>query len=454
MERLPEMIKQKLQSAWPILLIFGLALLVRVIYNLTVAYPYTPHNDSAAYQALAFHLLDEHVYAIQPYFSNVSRAPLWPLIIAALSLIFGRENIVDRLFLSLIDAGTCVLIYLFARTLFQRWPALLAALFACIYTAMYIYTGWMYTETLFTFLLMAVCFCVLLIQRHEKRRWWLVILCGVLLALLSLTRPNGVLMIGLVILSFPVLFWRKMSWRRMAGYAGVMALVSCLLIVPWTIRNYLASGHFVLIATGDGTVLLGSYNDQSIANQGHWLNPASVYPQQYVRDIPNCNAACGYADEERRKAAALAWIEAHPRSLPRLMVLHLQNFFKPYSGEADSPLSRFPYQKGAHFVLNMSQTLPSFVFALAALGFLTTLRKYWRELFFVYLAILATVVEALVYYGSPRFRAPIEPLLLLLSAGAIWWLARNAPGTLRHFLQRRFAPRQVSRSADVDQSLS
>src|SRR5579883_2763523 len=146
------MIQQKLFPAWPVLLIFGLALLVRVVYNFTAAALYTPQNDSAVYQILAFHLLDEHMYARQAYIPTVERAPFWPLVIAGLSLLFGRENIVDRLFLSVVDAGTCVLIYLFARALFQRRAALLAALFACIYTSMYIYTGWMYSETLFTFL--------------------------------------------------------------------------------------------------------------------------------------------------------------------------------------------------------------------------------------------------------------------------------------------------------------
>ena len=58
----------------------------------------------------------------------------------------------------------------------------------------------MYAEALFTFLLTAVCYCVFRIQRDEgkSRRLW--ILCGVLLALLALTRPNGIVIAGSVIL--------------------------------------------------------------------------------------------------------------------------------------------------------------------------------------------------------------------------------------------------------------
>jgi hypothetical protein len=61
------------------------------------------------------------------------------------------------------------------------------------------------------------------------------------------------------------------------------------------------------------------------------------------------------------------------------------------------------------------------IFALAALGFIVTLKR-WRELFFIYLVILETIAECIVFYGIPRFRAPIEPLLILLAAGALWWL--------------------------------
>jgi len=32
-----------------------------------------------------------------------------------------------------------------------------------------------------------------------------------------------------------------------------------------------------------------------------------------------------------------------------------------------------------------------------------------------------TIAQCIIFYGSARFRAPIEPMLILLAAGAIWW---------------------------------
>ncbi len=42
-----------------------------------------------------------------------------------------------------------------------------------------------------------------------------------------------------------------------------------------------------------------------------------------------------------------------------------------------------------------------------------------------------TIAECIIYYGMPRFRAPIEPMLIILATGSIWWLTHKDKGTLR-----------------------
>ena len=115
--------------------IFALALLVRVVYNLTVAARYTPLHDSLTAQNLAFNMLDKHCYCLIQGVT-VDRAPLWSFLIAGLALVAGRGNLVDRLFLSAVDALTCVLIYYLARDLFGKRVGLIAGLVACVYPAL------------------------------------------------------------------------------------------------------------------------------------------------------------------------------------------------------------------------------------------------------------------------------------------------------------------------------
>src|SRR5581483_12521105 len=154
-EKTPDM--QRIRPFLPAALVFGVALLVRILYNLIVAHAYFPEYDSAQYILIGFNLIDEHCFCLHPYITTVYRPPLWPFVIAGLSLIFGRADIYDRFFLCCLGAGTCVLISLFARDLFRGRIGLLAGLSAALYPALFIYDGWMYTESLYTFLLLAVC---------------------------------------------------------------------------------------------------------------------------------------------------------------------------------------------------------------------------------------------------------------------------------------------------------
>ena len=257
--------------------IFALALLVRVVYNLTVAARYTPLHDSLTAQNLAFNMLDKHCYCLIQGVT-VDRAPLWSFLIAGLALVAGRGNLVDRLFLSAVDALTCVLIYYLARDLFGKRVGLIAGLVACVYPALYIYTGWMYAETLYTFLQTALVYCVLRIQRSGGRNGWLWVVCGVLLGLLALTRPNGVAVVGLVVVWCVVLVWRKRLPREALWRLVLTVVVAFAVIAPWTVRNYVVSHSFVLVAAGDGTVLRGAYNNyvfnHSRGPAGQWYSPA------------------------------------------------------------------------------------------------------------------------------------------------------------------------------------
>ena len=432
---------KRIKPFLPSISIFCIALLVRIVYNLTVARDYYPLHDSLGYQIMAFNMLDKHCFCLSPHnttVSTVTRVPLWPLAISAVSLIAGRANIFARLFLSFADAGTCVLIYLFARDLFNKRLGLVAGLIACVYPALYIYTGWMYAEALFTFLLTAVCYCVFRIQRDEgkSRRLW--ILCGVLLALLALTRPNGIVVTGWVILWAAFLVWRKRLPKRALVHAALAALVACALISPWSIRNYLVSHSFVPLAVGDGQVLVGAYNNTILTEKnylGFWVRSGATGLRIVT---PPCQGytACEVAHDNAEIDTALQWIKSHPDDIPRLMFYHLRNFFTPFTGEADLPMIRFPGQRSSQIVLAMSETFPIPILLLAGPGLVVTFRRYWHELLFAYGVIVSTLGESLIFYGNARFRSPIEPILILLTTGALRWLTHTEPGTLNGSLSQ------------------
>ncbi len=432
---------KRLRPWLPAMAIFCLALFVRVLYNNTVAQHYYPLHDSLFYQTIGLNLIKEHCFCLHPYISTVYRAPLWPFIMAGLSLIFGPSDYFARLFLCLVGSGTCVLVYLFARDLFNGRIGVVAGIAAAIYPELYIYDGWLYTESLYIFLLLAVCYILFRIfrSRTDKIGPWL--WCGALLGLLSLTRPNGIIVIGIMIVWAIGMIWLKVLKRRVA-ITGLIAatLLACVLIAPWTVRNYLVSHSFIPVATGDGTVLLGAYNDQILTNpyyNGTWIDPLKSRPD-VAKPFPlyTCTPPCEVARENAYKDAAVQWVESHVSVMPHLLALHFINLWQPATNEADLPIDRFPGQRSSQIVLRMMETFPIPVFILAFVGLAVTLWK-WRELLFIYAMIALTIAQALFFYGSARFRAPIEPMLILLASGTLWWFTSSQEGTLRWLLDRQ-----------------
>ena len=411
----------------PLIVVFCVALTVRVAYNFTVAAGYFPLHDSLTYQNIAFHLVQEHCYCLYSHLPTVDRAPLWPFVIAVIDLLIGPQDILVRLVLCLVGSGTCVLLYLFAKDLFGERIGIFAGIVGAIYPFLYVYDGLLYAESLYTFLLLAFCYTLFRIQRAPRLS--LIIVSGVLLGLLSLTRPNGIALLGLFVLWVGVMYRIKvLSRRTVLQSVLVVSLLSLIFIAPWTLRNYKVTHTFVPVAVGDGKVMLGAYNYETadpVYQHGYyagvWIIPSESTPWIAEKFPKDCAKACEVTRDNAYKTAALQWIESHISSIPFLLGQHFMNTWEVIPQEADLATNRFPDRDSSRFVITMMETITPIVFALALLGIVVTSER-WRELLFIYLMILLTLAQNIVFYGIPRFRAPIEPMLILLASGAVWWL--------------------------------
>ncbi len=283
--------------------IFALAFLVRIVYNLTAGHNYIPKDDAALYNNLAQGLLAQHCYCLVniPH-ANVSRAPLWPMIIASIYFFTGVHDIYPRLFYCVLGSGTCLLVYLFAKSLFGKRVALYTGVLAAIYTGLFLNDGWLFSEALYTFLVTLLVYTLYCLQRcssqsashniaspNGDRRWvWLLVASGLALGLASLTRPNGPLLFSLVALwgVFAVVT-KSMTARNALILVIVIGAIALVLIAPWTYRNYRVTGAFIPVALGAGDVLVGAYNDTVLQNSeggpGFWVSRDLVRPPVSVR---------------------------------------------------------------------------------------------------------------------------------------------------------------------------
>jgi len=422
---------KRVQPFIPAIGIFCLALVVRFIYNNVVAHNYIMIGDGLYYHGLALALLNQHCLCTQAGIPTVDRPPFWSAVIASIYAFSGPNNYFVRVFLCFVDAGTCVLIYLFAKDVFSRRIGILIGIVAAVYPQLYIYVGWLYSETLYIFLQFAFCYAILRLQRTSAIKW--VIMSGILLVLLSFTRPNGLLVFAAFILWAVIVAWKLILPRRFVVKSMlVITLILFIFIAPWAVRNYLITDSFVPIATNDGAVLIGAYNDTVLVQNdvlGQWANPRVVHLHYESHPRPGYPAWFQVEREAAFRQYAVQWMLSHPGNLPFLYKLHFLHMWD-VPGEVV-----FPSDSRSQLFLEMAKTFPFYMYPLAAAGLVLTWKR-WRELLFVYLMVLLVTAECLFFYGSARLSSPIQPFLLLLVAGTFWWLTHDEPGTLRWMFQR------------------
>lgn len=398
--------------------VFCLAFTVRIIFNKTVAAGYQPMFDAVIYNELARSLVHQHCYCFPQQHVPVYRPPLWPMVMAAIYAVLGDATRYARLACCVLGSGTCVLVYLIAKDLFGRRIALVTGIIAAVYAGMFIWDGWLYTESLYIFLQTAFLFFLMRMQRDSRRVW--IVLCGVSLALAALARPTGTLLLGLLVLCglFALLF-KLAPWRRVVVSTALVAALAFALMLPWTLYTSRVT-HSPLPPSNVYKTLAGSYND-TVDHPGDilyglwslWSGDDSDFHDHTV------------ADEQALGQRTLSWIEEHPEQTRALLGIHLVHMWTPWATAYEGhPFAQYPDRPSTVFVRDGLLPVMSYiVFLLAALGLVVTWRRKWRYLLPVYLTIGLTILENVAFYGSPRFRAPIEPLLVLLVGGFLWWVS-------------------------------
>jgi 4-amino-4-deoxy-L-arabinose transferase-like glycosyltransferase len=228
--------------------------------------------DPYSFQAMARSLL--HGEGFAPYGTVLNRrGPLYPALIALVYLVFGERPLIMQLVQALMLASVCALAFDIGRRLYNPRTGLIAGLLCAFHPGLLRYVADFHLETFLTFLCtVALWRSVFFLARPGVKNG---VLFGASAALAALAKP--------VVLLYPVAFvaWYVLRhresglrrptkaargsvdlsrWLRQRSVALAAIFVTMgVLILPWTYRNYRASGHVVLITTGVGDAFLRGY---------------------------------------------------------------------------------------------------------------------------------------------------------------------------------------------------
>lgn len=388
---------------------FGLALAVRLLFQLQIAgFQTPPQHDETLYDSIAVSLAHGGDYVDAEGFRS-RRAPAFPILLTGVYGAIGHSWAAARVVQAVLGAAACSILIWAGVASLSPGTCLLAALACAVFPYTVYWSGTLLSEPLCTLLTLATLGALL--RSARDLRWnvaW-----GALAALTALTRPNmGLLFpLGLVLVL-------ASGGRGRMRHALAATVPFVLILLPWTMRNYSVHGRFIPVTTMGGVVLW----------QGNNPVVAST-PELRGRSLPgeltraDEASALGEADADQqffRKALEFAREEA--AAMPGLIAWKLARLWSPFP-ELESAWQRW--------IATLS-LLP--VFGLFGVGLVAAWRNRDRRVLPFLIPILAVTLTGIIYWADARIRVPADPCILLVAAYGfeslrLGWRASRPPGT-------------------------
>lgn len=391
-----------------LLALFVLALAVRCY---AVAFHAAePVADAADYHRLAAGLAQGLGYADAAGAATAWRPPGYPFFLAFLYSIFGVSVTAAAYAQAALGALSVLLLAAFGSLVAGRREGLVAGLLAAVYPGFFWTARLLLSENLSLPLTLASLCAALMLVRTRRVGWAAAL--GLLSGAGALVRGANLAVAGLLIAWVLFCEWRRprAEWGRVGAALLVFVAGLLLLVLPWTARNYTVFRRLVPIATQDGLTFYASYWPPEKNGRLIWgalpgeEDPAVAEAQRAGDEV---------AVSKRLQVVALGRLREQPGRFFSVLPSKLISLAAPFDWEL------FPHAPG-------QSRSPNPVYALvlipAMLGVLVLRRRRaeWRGLLWVVPA--AVLVQAVVFYGSPRFRLPAETSALVWAAVALVWL--------------------------------
>jgi len=413
--------------------ILALALIVRLAVIVSTPH-FAPYGDPADYDRYAHTLavtgrFPPTGYA-RPGSPTAFRPPAYPLVLGATYALTGSRWSSGRVLGAMLGTLTVLFTLLIAEGLWGwptgAWAGGLAAVFAPLVWL----NGSLLSESLFLPLELGLVLC--LIAYRRRQRLALALAAGALCGAAALTRTVGLLLIIPTILA---LVGHRSTLGRSSEAGGrsgrgsrlaapaVGVLVMALVLVPWTVRNEHEFHTLVSISTQEGFTLAGEYNPVA----GRLDNFQAVWQLPYVvptlRPLFVTSAGADEAQlDDRLRDRALSYAQDHPGYVMTAVGLNTLRLIDLGRGHR-FVTALFYREMGIPSGLQSAVTLSAYLISVLALFGVLTL---WRRRragasapAFVWLVPVLMLLAVVPVLGAPRYRAPVDPFLVILSAVGI-----------------------------------
>ncbi|HQB04203.1 MAG TPA: glycosyltransferase family 39 protein, partial [Candidatus Hydrogenedentes bacterium] len=362
------------------------------------------------------------------------RPPGYGYLLTVLYFFSKGSYLAPRLLNVFLGLAAVYFLFRLGRHLFGPAAGLACALYSAFCGIFIYWEGEVNDPAIFVFLAVALFSLLLRWSASFKLRY--LFLLGLLFGAYGLARPNILGFGPFVALWLGWIAWRHKKLRLLPAAWGTLLISTFILIVPVTVRNYVASGEFVPIATYFGhNLIIGNHEQsdgvspwlpylQELEGTGKWaakdyVNVVRGLAKELGRDsISHTEASAVFAQKAR------AYMRAHPAETIRSMVKKWILLWTP----VEITCNKVVQCELNHYL--PLRFLPTFrwIAALFTSGMLLLLWALFRRTFngrhqdamplvvLMILFVLYYLTSFLPFFVNGRARVPVFPVLILLGS--------------------------------------
>ena len=384
-----------------VIILILLAFTLRISFLIVAPARPLTWDDTISWDSVAWNLLNKRGFTEIDGTPTHVRPPVYPIFLALVYKFFGRNYTIVHLIQTIISSLIIVLIYLLSNKFFNDIRiAFFSAMICAIWPAFIVYTGIIGTETLYSFIF--ILFLYFLYIAHTKLDIKYYILSGIVLGITNLTRSTIVFYpLFLIVIEYLI----KKDVKKIKNIL-LMFVLSMLIVLPWTIRNYKVFGRFLLINTSAGELFwAGTY--------GPWDGYIKHNRDEYFHSLFNLRNP---VDNERKMfREGVKNIINNPGIFLKLTI---KKFFRLWFKPVGQELVEKKY-KILGKVMYLVQTI---IFVTFLYGFIKAYSEKMIPILamFIYFAVMHNLITPL-----PRYRIPIEWVMLIFSSYGVLEIYRR-----------------------------
>jgi hypothetical protein len=415
---------------------FLVALALRLAFVIIIERPSFGFNDASFYHFYGDSLAEGRGYVRVDGSPTAQWPPGFSFLLSVVYRLFGTDPLNGEILNAVLGALTVALLYVVARRAFGRAEAAVAAAWLAVLPGPILWADVLFSETFYTFMLMVV-FALLAVL---PIRWWAVFLLGLVVGAAALVRGEG------LFLALPALaFWwgvaeggdqgggrGRWTWpanlRTLTARSAVLGAAMVLAITPWTIRNAIRLDTFAPVSSNVGATLWAGHNPSAYGGPTYYQDYERFGDDIVKREVESAKYLRG---------EALDYMVNHPVRELQLIPLKLIYLNR---GDAEvlelvnsaAPGDREPLKRTDEIRLEVAANVGYYgLLTLTVISVALLRRDLWRRP--ITRAALAAIITSLVlygflYFGSYRYRFPLEPLMILVATPLLTrvWRARPA----------------------------